>query len=143
MWYLSANRRLSDTRKGTPILSSCKPILVVDDDASMRTSIDRLLRAHGFTALLFDSAHALLGHRGCGEAVCIIIDINLNGASGIELRRRLAEDGVTTPIIFITGNDSLSSRAAAIESGCIAYLTKPFAAETLMEPLHYAQSSAS
>ena len=143
MWYLPADKRFSDTRKGPPILSSCKPVLVVDDDASMRTSINRLLRAHGFTALLFDSAHALLGHGGCGEAVCIIIDINLNGACGIELRRRLAEDGVATPVIYITGNDNHSSRTAAIESGCIAYLTKPFPAEALIEPIHCPRSTAS
>ncbi|WP_448045461.1 response regulator transcription factor [Bradyrhizobium liaoningense] len=124
-------------------MPSRKPILVVDDDASMRMSIKRLLRAHGFTALLFDSADALLGHGGCGEAVCIIIDINLNDESGIELRRRLAEHGVATPIIYITGNDNHLSRAAAIESGCIAYLTKPFAAKALIEPIHRAWSTAS
>ncbi|MHB0769525.1 response regulator transcription factor [Bradyrhizobium sp. 5.13L] len=121
---------------------SRRHVLVVDDDASMRTSINRLLRAHGFTALLFDSAHALLGHPGCGEAVCIIIDINLNGASGIELRRRLAEDGVAAPVIYITGNDNHLSRTAAIESGCIAYLTKPFAAKALIEQIHCARSTA-
>lgn len=124
-------------------MPSRKPILVVDDDASMRMSIKRLLRAHGFTALLFESADALLGHGGCGEAVCIIIDINLNDESGIELRRRLAEHGVATPVVYITGNDNHLSRTAAIESGCIAYLTKPFAAKALIEPIHRAWSMAS
>lgn len=124
-------------------MPSRKPILVVDDDASMRMSIKRLLRAHGFTALLFESADALLGHGGCGEAVCIIIDINLNDESGIELRRRLAEHGVATPVVYITGNDNHLSRTAAIESGCIAYLTKPFSAKALIEPIHRAWSMAS
>lgn len=106
-------------------------------------SIKRLLRAHGFTTLLFESADALLGHGGCGEAVCIIIDINLNDESGIELRRRLAEHGVATPVVYITGNDNHLSRTAAIESGCIAYLTKPFSAKALIEPIHRAWSMAS
>ncbi|WP_311977103.1 response regulator transcription factor [Bradyrhizobium diversitatis] len=128
--------------EGPPNLSSCKPVLVVDDDASMRMSIKRLLRAHGFTALLFDSAHALLDHGDCGEAACIIIDINLDDASGIELRRRLAEHGVAAPVIYITGNDSHLNRTAAIESGCIAYLTKPFAAKALIDPIHRAWSTA-
>ena len=109
----------------------------------MRMSIKRLLRAHGFTALLFESADALLGHGGCGGAVCIIIDINLNDESGIELRRRLAEHGVATPVVYITGNDNHLSRTAAIESGCIAYLTKPFSAKALIEPIHRAWSMAS
>lgn len=108
----------------------------------MRMSIKRLLRAHGFTALLFDSAHALLDHGDCSEAACIIIDINLDEASGIELRRRLAEHGVAAPIIYITGNDSHLNRTAAIESGCIAYLTKPFAAKALIDPIHRAWSTA-
>lgn len=124
------------------ILSSRRPIIVVDDDLSVRTSIKRLLREHGFPVLLFDSAHALLDHRELGKAVCIIIDINLDGESGIDLRRRLAGEGVTSPVIYITGNDSQANRSAALASGCIAYLTKPFMAQSLMEPIQRAVSGA-
>jgi FixJ family two-component response regulator len=119
-----------------------KPIIVVDDDSSVRTSIKRLLRMHGFTVLLFDSAHALLGHGALGKAICIIIDINLDDLSGIDLRRWLAEEGVTSPVIYITGNDSPANRSAALASGCIAYLTKPFMAQSLMEPIQRAVSGA-
>lgn len=124
-------------------LSSLKRILVVDDDASMRTSIERLLQLHGLTVLLFDSAHALLGYSELGEAICIILDINLGDASGIALRKRLADSGVDTPVIYITGNDSQAVRLAAMESGCLAYLTKPFAATALMEPIHRVWSTGS
>ena len=124
------------------ILSSRRPIIVVDDDLSVRTSIKRLLREHGFPVLLFDSAHSLLDHRELGKAVCIIIDINLDGESGIDLRRRLAGEGVTSPVIYITGNDSQANRSAALASGCIAYLTKPFMAQSLMEPIQRAVSGA-
>jgi FixJ family two-component response regulator len=123
-------------------LSPHRPIIVVDDDSSMRTSIKRLLREHGFTVLLFDSANALLDHGEHGDAACIIIDINLDGQSGIDLRRRLAEEGGTAPVIYITGNDSQANRSAALESGCIAYLTKPFMAQSLMEPIQRAVSGA-
>jgi FixJ family two-component response regulator len=104
----------------------------------MRMSIKRLLREHGFSAMLFDSANALLDHGDFSKAICIIIDIDLNDQSGIELRRRLANGGVTAPVIYITGNDSQANRSAAIESGCIAYLTKPFAAKSFIESVERA-----
>jgi FixJ family two-component response regulator len=93
----------------------------------------RLLRAHGFVATLFDSASALLDHGGFERAICIVLDINLDGKSGIDLRRELTGRGVTAPVIYITGNDSAANRAAAVASGCVAYLTKPFSAQSLIE----------
>ena len=108
-------------------------VFIVDDDPSVRMSMFRLLRAHGFVATLFESASALLDHGGFEKAICIVLDINLDGKSGIDLRRRLSEKGVTAPVIYITGNDSTANRAAAVASGCVAYLTKPFSAQSLIE----------
>jgi len=116
-------------------------IFVVDDDSSMRTSIERLLNARGVDAILFDSTEALFDHGDLKSALCIIIDVDLNGLSGIALRRSLAHQGVTAPVIFITGNDSEADRLAAIESGCIAYLSKPFTAETFLEAIARARST--
>lgn len=93
----------------------------------------RLLREHGFVATLFESASALLDHGGFEWAICIVLDINLDGKSGIDLRRELTDRGVTAPVIYITGNDSAANRNAAIASGCVAYLTKPFSAQSLIE----------
>jgi FixJ family two-component response regulator len=98
----------------------------------MRRSMERLLRNHGFTAVVFASAAALLRHGRLEDAGCLVLDINLNGESGIALRRKLANDGATVPVIYITGNDSQANQAAAIESGCAAYLSKPFAASELI-----------
>lgn len=112
-----------------------KSVFVVDDDPSMRMGMKRLLRVHGYNATLFDSADALLSHGDFGRAFCVILDINLNGESGIALRRCLADRGVRLPVIYITGDDSEANRAAAIESGCIAYVAKPFAAQSLIEPV--------
>ncbi|WP_349627003.1 response regulator [Bradyrhizobium sp. Y36] len=95
--------------------------------------MNRLLRGYGFNATLFDSAGALLQHGKFDTAICIVLDIDLGGQSGIDVRRSLAEQGVTAPVIYITGNDSPANRAAALGSGCIAYLTKPFAAKSLIE----------
>jgi FixJ family two-component response regulator len=123
------------------ILPTRESVFVVDDDASIRVGIKRLLRESGFNTTLFDSVDAFLRHGDLGKAFCVILDIDLNGESGIALRRRLTDKGVTLPVIYITGNDSEANRAAAIESGCIAYLTKPFAARSLIEPIERARAT--
>ena len=117
-------------------------VFIVDDDQSMRTCIKRLLRVHGFHSTLFESASALLTCGDFEKAFCFIVDINLNGDSGIELCRHLAGSGVSLPVIYITGNDSEANRAAAIKSGCVAYLTKPFAALSLIEPIERVHATA-
>jgi FixJ family two-component response regulator len=71
------------------------------------------------------------------------LDINLGGASGIDLRRRLKDAGVSVPVINITGNDGPSIRVDAEKSGCLAYLTKPFTAQSLIEPLKKASTASS
>lgn len=119
-----------------------KLVFVVDDDASVLRSIKRLLVEHGFDARVFDSGMALLGQDDFDEAFCIVLDINLNDQSGIDLRTKLADQGVMAPVIFITGNDSPAKRSAAIRSGCIAYLTKPFPARSLIEPVTLAYAAA-
>lgn len=117
------------------MLPTRKFVFVVDDDPSMRVGVKRLLREHGISATLFDSANALLSHGDFSNALCAILDINLQGESGFALLRRLADRGVKLPVIYITGNDSETNRTAALESGCIAYLTKPFAAQALIEAI--------
>jgi FixJ family two-component response regulator len=124
------------------ILPAHKSVLVVDDDRSMLTSLKRLLREYGFDATGFESANALLGHGDFSRAVCIVLDIDLGGQSGFDLHRRLANKGVTVPVIYITGNDSQASRLTAIESGCLAYLTKPFTAQSLIEAIEKACAPA-
>jgi len=110
-------------------------VFVVDDDPSSLRGMKRLLREHGFQAVLFDSAQALRDHGDFDEACCIVLDINLNNESGIDLRQQLAAAGISVPVIYITGNDNDVTRMAALQSGCIAYLTKPFPAKSLIEPI--------
>jgi FixJ family two-component response regulator len=124
------------------ILGNRSSVFVVDDDASMRISIKRLLGVHGFRAILFDSAKALFDHDDFDDAICIIIDINLNNQSGIGLRRVLSSKGITAPVIYVTGNDSQASRLAAIESGCLAYLSKPFTARSFIDAVERARMVA-
>jgi FixJ family two-component response regulator len=122
-------------------LPNRKTVFVVDDDPSTRRGLKRLLREHGFETRLFESAQALRDHNDFGEAVCIVLDINLNDESGIDLRKQLLVAGISLPVIYITGNDNRATRMAALESGCIAYLTKPFTSKSLIEPIELASAS--
>ena len=113
-------------------------VLVVDDDAMMLKSVARLLRQLGYASLLFPSAEAFANHSDFDGVICVVLDINLGDVSGIDVRRRLKEANSSVPVIYITGTDSPAVRAAAHQSGCLAYLTKPFSAKSLIEPLHRA-----
>ena len=116
-------------------------VLVVDDDSAMLEGLERLLRAHAYVPILFSSAEAFRNHTDFEKAVCVILDINLNDGSGIDLRHRLKAAGVSVPVIYMTGNDTPAVREAALQSGCLAYLTKPFSARSLIEPLERASAA--
>ena len=112
-----------------------KLVVVVDDDPSMLKGLQRLLTAKGFDTAVFPSAEALLGCSVRHGAACFLFDIHLSGMSGIELRRRLAANGCTVPVIFMTAFDDEATRREAEAAGCIAYLNKPFAADLLIGAL--------
>ncbi len=115
-------------------------VVVVDDDPGILRSVARLLRQFGYVSLLFPSAETFASHRDFDRAVCVLLDINLGDVSGIDVRHRLKADGNTVPVIYMTGNDSPAVREAALQSGCLAYLTKPFSGASLMEPLRRASA---
>jgi FixJ family two-component response regulator len=110
-------------------------VLVVDDDSGILEALERLLRAHAYVPILFSSAEAFKNHTDFEKAACVILDINLNDGSGIELRHHLKAAGIRVPVIYMTGNEDPAIRKAALDSGCIAFLTKPFSVQDLMEPL--------
>jgi FixJ family two-component response regulator len=109
-----------------------KLVLVIDDDTSMLRGLERLLNASGFDTEVFSSAETFLARTCEREAACLLIDIHLGGMSGIELRRRLAASGSAVPVVFMTAFDDDSTRQAAVEAGCVAFLRKPFPARLLM-----------
>jgi len=118
-------------------------VIVVDDDPGMLKGVQRLLRRHAYEPILFSSAQAFKNHTDFEKAVCVILDINLNDGSGIELRHGLKAAGVSVPVIYITGNEDPAVREAALGSGCIAFLKKPFSAQSLIEPLKKASAERS
>jgi FixJ family two-component response regulator len=115
-------------------------VLVVDDDPGMLKAVQRLLRQHDYEPILFSSVRAFKNHPGIEKAACIILDINLPDGSGVELREELKAGGISVPVIFVTGNESPGVRKAALASGCIAFLTKPFSRQSLIEPLESASA---
>jgi FixJ family two-component response regulator len=118
-------------------------VFVVDDDPGMLMSVKRLLRTNGYDTVLFSSAKAFKDQVDFEDACCVVLDINLGDGSGIELRHRLNDAGISVPVIYITGNDNPAVRKAALDSGCIAFLTKPFSVQELIEPLKKASAGRS
>ena len=118
-------------------------VLVVDDDPGILKGLQRLLRLHAYEPILFSSAKAFGNHTDFKTAVCVILDINLSDGSGIDLRHRLKADGHSLPVIYMTASDNPAVRKAALDSGCIAFLTKPFSAQSLIEPLKKASAGRS
>jgi FixJ family two-component response regulator len=118
-------------------------VFVVDDDPGMLMSVKRLLRTNGYDSLLFSSAKAFKEQVDFEDACCVVLDINLDDGSGVELRYGLKAAGNSVPVIYITGNDNPAVRKAALDSGCIAFLTKPFSVQELIEPLKKASARRS
>jgi FixJ family two-component response regulator len=110
-------------------------VLIVDDDLGVLKGLQRLLQVHAYEPILFSSAEAFKNHTDFEKTVCVILDINLNDGSGIELRHLLKAAGIRVPVIYMTGNEDPAVRKAALDSGCIAFLIKPFSVQDLMEPL--------
>lgn len=107
-------------------------VAVVEDDASARNALGRLLEAGGFETALFDSAESFIASRPPRECLCLVLDINLTGMSGIELQRRLHAEGSRVPIVMITGSRADIVRDHAERVGCLAFLLKPFSGESLL-----------
>ena len=109
-----------------------KVVAVVDDEGAMRRAIVRLLSASGFATRDYASAEAFLDCPAARKSDCLVLDIDLGGMSGIELRRRLKTCGSNLPVIFITAMDRPAIQREAMEAGCIGYLPKPFAGNVLI-----------
>lgn len=107
-------------------------IAVVEDDAPYRVAIGRLLRAGGFEPALFHSAEAFIDTPPARTPLCLILDVNLGGMSGIDLQRLLRKRGSAVPIIVTTGRREDAIRDRAEAAGCTAFLWKPFPATTLL-----------
>src|SRR4051794_38895740 len=109
----------------------------------MLRSIERLLEAHNFDVRTFASSEAFLDRANQCDTGCLVLDIDLGGMSGIELKQKLVRSGSSVPVIFITGKGSENVRKAALKVGCAAYLLKPFTAKQLTDAIEKALNPTS
>jgi FixJ family two-component response regulator len=110
-------------------------ISIVDDDESIRRTTTLLIQSFGFQAATFESAESLLMSSQLQETSCLIVDVQMPGMNGLQLQRYLAASGYKIPIIFITAYDNKESRQQAMQAGAVAFLSKPFNDELLLETI--------
>ena len=108
-------------------------IAVVDDDESVRESLNTLLRSVGYQVRTFPSADGFLSSGRCEETECLLLDLRMPGIDGFELQRRLNAEHSRIPIIIITAHDDEPARQRATAAGALDVLHKPFAARPLLE----------
>ena len=114
---------------------SSQVVLIVEDDASMRGAIERLLRTAGFSVLAYESAEALLAVDVPTKTACVVSDLKLPGMSGLDLFAELRVRGCEAPLILITAYDAPGRCAEALRSGAEAYLVKPFHGTALLDAI--------
>jgi FixJ family two-component response regulator len=107
-------------------------ISIVDDDESVREATKGLVRSLGYTAATFESAEEFLNSERRYDTSCVIADVQMPGLSGVEMQRRLIEEGHDLPMIFVTAFPEDRVRATALEAGAVGFLSKPFNEEHLI-----------
>ena len=117
------------TPPGTPV------VFVVDDDVSVRESLELLIGDSGLQVETFASAGAFLGRAPADAPACLVLDVGLPDLSGLDVQSRLAVDRVDMPIIFITGCGDIPTTVQAMKAGAVEFLTKPYDGEVLLRAI--------
>jgi FixJ family two-component response regulator len=113
-------------------------ICVVDDDESLLRALRRLLRSSGFRVETFPSAEDFLGSERRADAACLVLDVHLEGLSGLDLQERLVAAGARIPVVVISAHDDDPTRERARRAGAVDYLRKPFDGELLIGAINRA-----
>ena len=125
-------------QRAYPMASVRPTVFVVDDDISVRESLELLLADAGWRPELFSSAQEFLARPRSMGPSCLILDVNLPDLNGLELQRRIAGDRTDMPIIFITGRGDIPMTVQAMKAGAAEFLTKPFSIEILVDAVRSA-----
>ena len=120
------------TSAGTPT------VFVIDDDASMRASIQGLLKSVGLRSQSFGAAEEFLRSKRPDGPSCLVLDVSLPGINGLDFQHELADVGIQIPIIFVTGHGDIPMTVKAMKSGAVEFLTKPFVDEDLLAAIRQA-----
>jgi FixJ family two-component response regulator len=114
-------------------MGSTRPsVSVIDDDALVLRSLDRLLQSHGFQVHTYSSPQAFLEQRDAELPGCIVMDLSMPGLNGLELQQALAHAADRRPVVFISGRSSVEASVRAMKAGAVDFLTKPFDAADLV-----------
>ena len=117
-------------------MSDARPtVFVVDDDVSVRESLEALIEVAGWEARTFDSAQAFLDCPPVFGPNCLVLDVSLPDLNGLDLQSRIARERAEMPIIFITGYGDVPMTVRAMKAGAVEFLTKPFGEEILLEAI--------
>ncbi len=117
-------------------MSQASPIVfVVDDDISVRESLELLIQHEGVRVETFTSAREFLDRPGISVPSCLVLDLSLPGLNGLELQKRVAAERPDIPIIFITGHGDIPATVQAMKAGAVEFLTKPISDEALMKAI--------
>jgi FixJ family two-component response regulator len=141
--------RLMDVINRLPKVLAMPPsmpmVVVVDDDISVRESLELLIQNEGWQAALFESAEEFLARLPTVIPSCLILDVNLPDLSGLDIQQRISDDRSSTPIIFITGYGDIPTSVRAMKAGAAEFLTKPLNDELLInairDAVHRSQAS--
>ncbi len=113
-------------------------IFVVDDDASVREAVSNLLESVGFDAQAFSSTEGFRNAARPDAPSCLVLDIKLPGANGLDFQEVLARAGISIPIVFITAHGDVPMTSRAMKAGAVEFLMKPFQKEDLLAAIHQA-----
>jgi len=113
-------------------------VFVIDDDPSMRAALEDLVGSVGLQARVFASPQEFLESKRPDAPGCLVLDVRLPGMSGLTVQKELAREGVTLPVIFITGHGDIPMSVRAMKAGAVEFLTKPFHDQELLDAIHAA-----
>ena len=114
------------------------PVLLVDDDLSVRRGLERLLRSAGYRVVTFASARDFLERADCARAACLVLDIRMPGLSGLDLYEGLVNGGYRIPAVFITGHADTPMAVRAMSMGAVEFLPKVFDDERFLTAIQRA-----
>jgi FixJ family two-component response regulator len=110
-------------------------VFIIDDDAGMRDAIQGLLKSAGLPCESFATTQEFLHRKHPDGPSCLVLDVRLRGASGLDFQRALADAGTQIPVIFITGHGDIPMTVKAMKSGAVEFLTKPFKDQDLLDAI--------
>jgi FixJ family two-component response regulator len=113
-------------------------VFVVDDDPSVRASIQGLLKSASLRSESFATAEEFLGSKRPDGPSCLVLDVSLPGVNGLDFQRQLSDAGIQIPIIFVTGHGDIPMTVKAMKSGAVEFLTKPFHDQDLLDAIRQA-----